>query len=122
MGYMEGPDVCGMIEHYFQKTLYPADKLDIEMVINGNPLSGRPKLNLTPAQVEQMTAENDTIPEMIKALENKVQSSLSGEPVGKTKKQRLNRGASIREVSADKSGPTAKSSIRVRETSISFDV
>merc|ERR1712129_528116 len=103
--------------HYFQETLLPLEKLDIESVINGHPSSGLPKLNLTPAQVEQMTAENDTIPEMVKALENKVQSRLLGKPVGGTKQQRLNR-----ETSVNKFGTIDKPQRKSRDISVSFDV
>merc|ERR1712038_682793 len=71
LGYMKGDDVCDMLEHYFQLSLNEFQKARVRKAIKGNTDSNRPALNLTPAQVEQLTAEHDDIDDMINALEKK---------------------------------------------------
>jgi mitochondrial chaperone BCS1 len=65
LGYMCAADVISMLEHYFQISLRPEQKRRVENAISSG------SLNLTPAQVEQMTAESDEIEEMIIVLEMK---------------------------------------------------
>lgn len=61
LGYMEAPDVVGLLEHYFQTTLEPSQ---VRRVFD---LARR--VALTPAQIEQMTAESEELHEMLAALE-----------------------------------------------------
>ncbi len=69
LGNMEIPDVFNMLEHYFQVKLAECQKQRIEALFNGD-LTGVP-LHFTPAQIEQLTAEHDTVEEMIAALEER---------------------------------------------------
>jgi len=71
LGYMKGDDVCNMLEHYFQLSLNEFQKTRVRKAIKGNTDINQPALNLTPAQVEQFTAEHDEIDDMINALEKK---------------------------------------------------
>lgn len=66
---MAAPDVILMLEHYFQIRLDAGSQMRISNAINGG--HGLPHLNLTPAQIEQLTAEHDSIDDMIVALEAK---------------------------------------------------
>jgi len=71
LSYMEAADVVAMLEHYFQMTLTEAQRTRVENAINGTGKGARRALSLTPAQIEQMTAEHDEIDDMIDALEEK---------------------------------------------------
>lgn len=71
LGYMSGDDVCDMLEHYFQLSLTECQKDRVRSAVRGDVKSNRPALHLTPAQVEQLTAEYDDIKDMITALEEK---------------------------------------------------
>lgn len=71
LGYMTGSDVSVMIQHYFKTTLDESQKMRIETTIAGDGAEKRPALKLTPAQVEQLAAENDTVDDMIDVLEEK---------------------------------------------------
>eukprot|EP00545_Synedropsis_sp_CCMP1620_P006739 CAMPEP_0119015602 /NCGR_PEP_ID=MMETSP1176-20130426/11280_1 /TAXON_ID=265551 /ORGANISM="Synedropsis recta cf, Strain CCMP1620" /LENGTH=750 /DNA_ID=CAMNT_0006968909 /DNA_START=57 /DNA_END=2309 /DNA_ORIENTATION=+ len=82
LGYMGAPDVVCMLEHYFQVILTEAQKQRVVDAVQGNPKDGTSQLNLTPAQVEQFTAEHDEIEDMIAALEQKGRSNLSKMPIG----------------------------------------
>jgi ATPase family associated with various cellular activities (AAA) len=66
LGYMCAIDVIGMLEHYFQQSLTSEQKTRMEDLISGG-------FNLTPAQVEQMTAEYEEVEDMIRALESRSQ-------------------------------------------------
>jgi hypothetical protein len=69
LGYMASPDVISMLEHYFQTSLGTEEVSRIERIINGGPDGTRSRLNLTPAQVEQLAAEHDDLEDMIDALQ-----------------------------------------------------
>ena len=71
LGYIHPGGAAEMLEHYFQLPLSETQKERARRAAKGGALLGRPRLNLTPAQVEQITAEHDGIKEMIKALEEK---------------------------------------------------
>jgi mitochondrial chaperone BCS1 len=71
LGYMSPLDVIEMLEHYFQMTLDDDQARRVNAAINGKASAGRPRLNLTPAQVEQLTAEFDDIEDMLRNLEEK---------------------------------------------------
>lgn len=70
LGYMLPPDVISMLEHYFQLKLSDQQKSRIDTAMKGGT-AGKAQLNMTPAQIEQMTAEHDDIEDMIQALEQK---------------------------------------------------
>mmetsp|Transcript_2061 Transcript_2061/g.2780 ORF Transcript_2061/g.2780 Transcript_2061/m.2780 type:complete len:129 (-) Transcript_2061:20-406(-) len=72
LSYMSTKSVIQMLSHYFQvEGEMAADhKERISKAIEGD--LGRPKLDLTPAQVEQLTAEHEELEDMITALEAKV--------------------------------------------------
>merc|ERR1712029_986402 len=70
LSYMHGDDAIEMLEHYFQLSLNDEQKDRVHHAIEGDS-TGRPKLNLSPAQIEQIAAEHDEIDGMIKALEEK---------------------------------------------------
>ena len=71
LGYMGAGDISQMLEHYYETSLNDMQKAYIKDTIAGNPSNKRPTLRLTPAQVEQMAAEFETVDEMIHALEEK---------------------------------------------------
>lgn len=77
LGYMQWHNVVDMINHYFQlkegggEGLNEALAARVRDAVLGNDAKGMPGLELTPAQVEQLSAENDTVEEMIEALERK---------------------------------------------------
>lgn len=76
LSYMHPIDIIAMLEHYFQLTLSEKQRLRVENSVNGvsDMNAQRRQLCLTPAQIEQMTAEYDEIEEMINALEEKARS------------------------------------------------
>jgi chaperone BCS1 len=70
LGYIASTDVICMLEHYFQTSLGNEDVPRIETVVNGGPDgTTRSRLNLTPAQVEQLAAEHDDLEDRIEILE-----------------------------------------------------
>jgi len=71
LGFMSATDIIAMLEHYFQVELDDNQCARVETAIIGLPHERKPQLRLTPAQVEQLTAEYDDIEDMIKALEAK---------------------------------------------------
>ena len=80
LGYMTAVDAIAMLEHYFQMALTDSQRQRVEDVINGTGSLSQGKarpLSLTPAQIEQMTAEHDEIEDMIGALEAKGSKCLS---------------------------------------------
>jgi hypothetical protein len=64
LGYMAALDVIEMLEHYFQVTLDAEQRIRVDKVIAR-------RLKVTPAQVEQLTAEYEDVEDMILALEEK---------------------------------------------------
>ena len=69
LGYMSAPHVVAMVEHYFQGALKAEQAARVQGAIEGDDRQGLPRLNLTPAQVEQMAAEHDAVEDMVLALE-----------------------------------------------------
>jgi hypothetical protein len=74
LGYMNSPEIVQMLEHYFQTKLTDEQCERIELAIAAR--ESKPRLDLTPAQVEQLTAEHEQVDEMIEALENKSRPAL----------------------------------------------
>ena len=70
LGFMAAIDVIEMLEHYFQVTLTGEQRDRVNKIVTG-------RLEITPAEVEQLTAEYDDADAMLFALEEKVQPSLS---------------------------------------------
>lgn len=64
LGFMDAVHVMAMLEHYFQTKLSDEQKGRVEIALKKSP-------QMTPAQIEQLTAEHDTIDEMIVALEDR---------------------------------------------------
>ena len=62
LAYMSGPDAIGMIEHYFQSTLTEPQKESVVTIFDD-------RLNMTPAELEQMSAEHDDLVQMLNSLE-----------------------------------------------------
>jgi mitochondrial chaperone BCS1 len=77
LGYMGPSDVVCMLEHYFQVTLSDSQKQRVVDAVTGIPQLGCRQLNLTPAQVEQLTAEHDDIEDMIEVLEEKSRCNIA---------------------------------------------
>lgn len=99
LGYMDPDEVILMLGHYFQEELTQAQRTRLELAIEGPP-----RLNLTPAQIEQLTAEHDTIDDMIAALEEKSRPPLPpATKVGGTAPN-LSGGVSTRSVSINYDG------------------
>jgi len=75
LGHMQGNDVCNILEHYFTTQLTSHEKQRVVEAVNGNhnniETCYRSRLNLTPAQVEQLAVEYDYLEDMIQSLEEK---------------------------------------------------
>jgi len=71
LGYMESAEMVEMIEHYFQTVLTKDQVERVRRVLVGIPPETTSKLKLTPAQVEQMTAEHEDVEAMVVSLEKK---------------------------------------------------
>ena len=82
LGYMGPSDVVCMLEHYFQVTLTDIQTRRVMDAVAGIPQEGTRQLNLTPAQVEQLTAEHDDIEDMIEVLESKSRCNLAKTSLG----------------------------------------
>ena len=81
LGYMQGNEACMMIKHYFAgEEITPAQRATVDYVCKS--------LDLTPAVMEQLCAENDTVHDFCRALERKL------EPRGPLP-QGLSRAASV---------------------------
>jgi hypothetical protein len=100
LGYMNPPEIVQMLEHYFQTNLTTEQREQITLAILAR--EGKPRLDLTPAQVEQLTAEHEEVDEMIRALESK------GHPVFPLPKS----------IAARRSGSTG---ISTRHVSVKYD-
>lgn len=74
LGYMGALDMIKMLEHYFQVELSNDQRSRVEAIVSGIPSDSHSRLNLTPAQVEQLMAEYDDLEDMLVALEEKGQS------------------------------------------------
>lgn len=61
LGYMSGVDIISLLEHCFQSGLTRDQKRRVESITGS--------LKLTPAQVEQMTAESDLVDDIIRVWE-----------------------------------------------------
>lgn len=69
LGFMAAIDVTDMLQHYFQTSLDAVQRERVgEIIASG--------LEVTPAQVEQLTAEHDEVDAMISALEEKARPYL----------------------------------------------
>ena len=64
LAYMGGPDAISMMEHYFQTTLTDQQKERVVAIFDD-------RLNMTPAELEQMSAEHDELAEMLISLEGR---------------------------------------------------
>ena len=62
LGHMASEDVIKMLEHYFQISLTEQQKKHVNIAV-------RYPSRMTPAQIEQLAAENDKIEDMLAALE-----------------------------------------------------
>jgi len=71
LGYMKPEHTCKMIQHYFECELDAQQREFVTNVIMGDDEKGFPALELTPAQIEQLAAEHDDVPGLIRALEAK---------------------------------------------------
>merc|ERR1719181_1586333 len=75
LGYMNPTNVVDMTNHYFQLKEDGKEGLSEKLVarvrkaILGNNAQGVPGLKLTPAQVEQLSAEHDSVEDMVAAIE-----------------------------------------------------
>jgi chaperone BCS1 len=90
LGYMRAEDVVCMLEHYFQVPLNETQKDRVLDAIQGNPRIGTHQLNLTPAQVEQYTAEHDDLEEMIEVFEEMGRCNLSKLTLGTVSSTTIN--------------------------------
>ncbi|GAX15054.1 mitochondrial chaperone BCS1 [Fistulifera solaris] len=63
LGFMESVDVIAMVEHYFQLTLTDIQAERVKASVEG--------MKMTPAQIEQLTAEYDEVDDMISSLEKR---------------------------------------------------
>lgn len=69
LSYMGWYNIISMIEHYFVLKLSDEDKERVKDAVCGNDQKGQPALNLTPAQIEQLSAEHDEVEDMLVAIE-----------------------------------------------------
>lgn len=76
LGFMQGRDVISMLELYFQTVLSEAERARVMSSVGSNGESDT-GVQLTPAQIEQLAAEHDTLESMIRVLEEKCQTANS---------------------------------------------
>lgn len=69
LGYMSVTHATSMIEYYFQAEMNSKQRDRLCDAILGNDTKGLPSMNLTPAQIEQLSAEHDEMEDLIKGLE-----------------------------------------------------
>ena len=69
LGSLHSTDIICMLLHYFQTALSNKQVSRVETAVNGDSRRARSRLNLTPAQVEQMAAEYDDLDDMICFME-----------------------------------------------------
>jgi len=72
LSYMHADDVISMLEHYYPEEPAPLKaeyRHRIENVIRGSIESRIPPLKVTPAQIEQLTAQNTELKDLLDALE-----------------------------------------------------
>mmetsp|Transcript_4016 Transcript_4016/g.9882 ORF Transcript_4016/g.9882 Transcript_4016/m.9882 type:complete len:762 (+) Transcript_4016:2619-4904(+) len=69
LGYMSSPDVVSMLEHFFQEDLTDEQSGRIATAVSEG-------VTLTPAEVEQLAAENDDIDGMVETIESKSRPKL----------------------------------------------
>jgi len=79
LGFMKWPNVVDMIEHYFQLKSHDGGEglgealaarvRDVILGIDAKGMPGGRGLQLTPAQVEQLSAEHESVEGMVAALE-----------------------------------------------------
>jgi len=81
---MGADDMVMMLQHYFQPDkLTAAQRGRVRDLVEGSPETrARPKLQLTPAQVEQLTAEHETIDGMLADLERRAAATAAAATVG----------------------------------------
>ena len=73
LGYMEAPDIILMLQHYFEVELTDKQKQRVvDCCVPTNP-NQQERLQLTPAQVEQLTIEHEAVEDMIVALESQME-------------------------------------------------
>jgi hypothetical protein len=63
LGHMTAPDIVSMLEHFFLTDVSPSQVSRVEAAI-------RDGLELTPALVEQLAAEHDTIEDMVAVMDS----------------------------------------------------
>ena len=68
LGYMAVPNIALMLEHYFQRKFTESQVQRLDSIINGDKKQ-KFRLNLTPAQVEQLAAEHEQLENLFLALE-----------------------------------------------------
>merc|ERR1711966_315142 len=76
---MQGEQASMMVGHYFQKKVEEADCERISSLVDG--VHGRPALDITPARLEQLCSEYDTIDTLCDALQK---LSMEGAPTNMT--------------------------------------
>ena len=97
LGYMTAPDIVDLLEHFFQVALTEEQRARVSLAISGHEpnasssssSSQQSRLNLTPAQVEQLTAEHDDLEDMICTLEKKAQPFLPFTPRGRVRSRSI---------------------------------
>jgi SpoVK/Ycf46/Vps4 family AAA+-type ATPase len=68
LGYIQYDAILEMLEHYFTEPLSPSQSDKLRKVMDNPPGVA----DMTPAEVEQLCAEYDTVDEFLRALEEKV--------------------------------------------------
>jgi SpoVK/Ycf46/Vps4 family AAA+-type ATPase len=77
LGYIEVDDMLSMLEHYYQTTLTNLQRSRLADCMTGNvPEERRSQLRMTPAQVEQLTVEYESVDDLIAELESRSRSTL----------------------------------------------
>jgi chaperone BCS1 len=69
LGYMLAQDVIAMLAHYFQTDLSESEKDRISRVLDASDEST--SMNVTPAQVEQLILEKDSVEDVVQTLEQR---------------------------------------------------
>jgi len=85
LGYMMAQDVIAMLGHYFQTDCSDSEKTRLTTVLSGSDehvSDGSDDMHVTPAQVEQLILEKDSIAEVVETLELRATSAASDDSCG----------------------------------------
>jgi chaperone BCS1 len=82
LGYMLAQDVLSMLAHYFQTDLPDSEQNRIKRVLNNASDDSANTMNVTPAQVEQLILEKDSVEDVVQTLEQRADQASGDDSSG----------------------------------------